>query len=241
MPSNPVFNAQAFERAQNSARAVQPMTLQGTINKSFLLLFICLLGAMFGWQNPFLIAKALWVFLIGGFVLAMFISFKPQVAPLLAPVYAFLEGLCLGLISLAFNKEFPGIVLQAVFVTLAVFLVMLTLYKTRIIQASRGFVIGVLSATCGVALFYLVCLVLMLCGVNVSFLTGSSPIAIGINLLICAIAAANLILDFNFIDKMTGSYVAPKYMEWYAGFGLLVTLVWLYLEILKALAKSRRR
>ena len=241
MPSNPVFNAQAFERAQNSARAVQPMTLQGTINKSFLLLFICLLGAMFGWQNPFLIAKALWVFLIGGFVLAMFISFKPQVAPLLAPVYAFLEGLCLGIISLAFNKEFPGIVLQAVFVTLAVFLVMLTLYKTRIIQASRGFVIGVLSATCGVALFYLVCWVLMLCGVNVSFLTGSSPIAIGINLLICAIAAANLILDFNFIDKMTGSYVAPKYMEWYAGFGLLVTLVWLYLEILKALAKSRRR
>lgn len=241
MPSNPVFNVQAFERAQNSARAVQPMTLQGTINKSFLLLFICLLGAMFGWQNPFLIAKALWVFLIGGFVLAMCISFKPQVAPLLAPVYAFLEGLCLGIISLAFNKEFPGIVLQAVFVTLAVFLVMLTLYKTRIIQASRGFVIGVLSATCGVALFYLVCWVLMLCGVNVSFLTGSSPIAIGINLLICAIAAANLILDFNFIDKMTGSYVAPKYMEWYAGFGLLVTLVWLYLEILKALAKSRRR
>ena len=241
MPSNPVFNAQAFERAQNSARAVQPMTLQGTINKSFLLLFICLLGAMFGWQNPFLIAKALWVFLIGGTVLALVIRFKPHSAPLLAPVYAFLEGLCLGLISLAFNKEFPGIVLQAVFVTLAVFLVMLTLYKTRIIQASRGFVIGVLSATCGVALFYLVCLVLMLCGVNVSFLTGSSPIAIGINLLICAIAAANLILDFNFIDKMTSSYVAPKYMEWYAGFGLLVTLVWLYLEILKALAKSRRR
>lgn len=241
MPSNPVFNAQAFERAQNSARAVQPMTLQGTINKSFLLLFICLLGAMFGWQNPFLIAKALWVFLIGGTVLALVIRFKPHSAPLLAPVYAFLEGLCLGLISLAFNKEFPGIVLQAVFVTLAVFLVMLTLYKTRIIQASRGFVIGVLSATCGVALFYLVCLVLMLCGVNVSFLTGSSPLAIGINLLICAIAAANLILDFNFIDKMTGSYVAPKYMEWYAGFGLLVTLVWLYLEILKALAKSRRR
>lgn len=241
MASNPVFNAEAFERAQNSARAVQPMTLQGTINKSFLLLFICLLGAMFGWQNPFLIAKALWVFLIGGTVLALVIRFKPHSAPLLAPVYAFLEGLCLGLISLAFNKEFPGIVLQAVFVTLAVFLVMLTLYKTRIIQASRGFVIGVLSATCGVALFYLVCLVLMLCGVNVSFLTGSSPIAIGINLLICAIAAANLILDFNFIDKMTSSYVAPKYMEWYAGFGLLVTLVWLYLEILKALAKSRRR
>lgn len=241
MPSNPVFNAQAFERAQNSARAVQPMTMQGTINKSFLLLFICLLGAMFGWQNPFLIAKALWVFLIGGTVLALVIRFKPHSAPLLAPVYAFLEGLCLGLISLAFNKEFPGIVLQAVFVTLAVFLVMLTLYKTRIIQASRGFVIGVLSATCGVALFYLVCLVLMLCGVNVSFLTGSSPLAIGINLLICAIAAANLILDFNFIDKMTSSYVAPKYMEWYAGFGLLVTLVWLYLEILKALAKSRRR
>ena len=241
MASNPVFNAEAFERAQNSARAVQPMTLQGTINKSFLLLFICLLGAMFGWQNPFLIAKALWVFLIGGTVLALVIRFKPHSAPLLAPVYAFLEGLCLGLISLAFNKEFPGIVLQAVFVTLAVFLVMLTLYKTRIIQASRGFVIGVLSATCGVALFYLVCLVLMLCGVNVSFLTGSSPLAIGINLLICAIAAANLILDFNFIDKMTGSYVAPKYMEWYAGFGLLVTLVWLYLEILKALAKSRRR
>lgn len=241
MASNPVFNAEAFERAQNSARAVQPMTLQGTINKSFLLLFICLLGAMFGWQNPFLIAKALWVFLIGGTVLALVIRFKPHSAPLLAPVYAFLEGLCLGLISLAFNKEFPGIVLQAVFVTLAVFLVMLTLYKTRIIQASRGFVIGVLSATCGVALFYLVCLVLMLCGVNVSFLTGSSPLAIGINLLICAIAAANLILDFNFIDKMTSSYVAPKYMEWYAGFGLLVTLVWLYLEILKALAKSRRR
>lgn len=241
MASNPVFNAEAFERAQNSARAVQPMTLQGTINKSFLLLFICLIGAMFGWQNPFLIAKAMWIFLIAGTVLALFISFKPRSAPFLAPVYAFIEGLCMGLISLAFNKEFPGIVLQAVFVTLAVFLVMLTLYKTKIIQASRGFVIGVLSATCGVALFYLVCMVLMLMGVNVSFLTGSSRLAIVINLVICIVAAANLVLDFNFIDKMTSSYVAPKYMEWYAGFGLLVTLVWLYLEILKALGKSRRR
>lgn len=241
MPSNPVFNAEAFERAQNSVRAVQPMTLQGTINKSFLLLFICLIGAMFGWQNPFLIAKAIWIFLIAGTVLALFIRFKPHSAPFLAPVYAFIEGLCMGLISLAFNKEFPGIVLQAVFVTLAVFLVMLTLYKTKIIQASRGFVIGVLSATCGVALFYLVCMVLMLCGVNMDFLTGSSRLAIVINLVICIVAAANLVLDFNFIDEMTSSYVAPKYMEWYAGFGLLVTLVWLYLEILKALGKSRRR
>lgn len=241
MASNPVFNAEAFERAQNSARAVQPMTLQGTINKSFFLLFICVLGAWFGWQNPFLMDKALWIIMIAGGLLGLFISLKPRSAPFLAPVYALAEGLCLGVVSLFFNKEFPGIVLQAVSVTLAVFLVMLTLYKTKIIRPTAGFIIGVLGATCGVALFYLVCLVLMLCGVNMDFLTGSSRLAIGINLVICAIAAANLVLDFNFIDEMTSKYVAPKYMEWYAGFGLLVTLVWLYWEILKALGKSRRR
>ena len=171
----------------------------------------------------------------------MIISFKPHTAPFLAPIYAVGEGLLLGALSSYFNKQYPGIVMQAISVTMLVFFTMLFLYKTGIIRPTRGFLIGIVSATAGIALFYIISFVLMLFGVNVSYFTSAAPWAIAVNVVVCIIAALNFVLDFHFIDQMTSTYNAPKYMEWYAGFGLLVTLIWLYIEILRLLARSRER
>lgn len=238
MATNPVFNESAFRRAQENVSSAQQMTLQGTINKTFFLLLVCVIGAFLTWGSA-QAAALMTPCLIGALIVGMIISFKPFTAPFLAPVYAFAEGLLLGTISSAFNQQMPGIVMQAVSVTMLVFFTMLVLYRTGIIKPSRGLLIGILSATIGISLFYIISLVLMAFGVNVSYFTSAAPWAIAVNVLICAVAAFNFIMDFNFIDQMTSTYSAPKYMEWYAGFGLLVTLVWLYIEILRLLGRTR--
>lgn len=241
--ANPILDENRFKASvQNYALFKNGvMTLQGTINKTFFLLFVCLLGAMLGWAKAAVMAPLMWPILIGAFVLAMIISFKPNAAPMLSPVYAFLEGLFLGVISLYFNQQYQGIVMQAVGITIGVFFVMLFLYKARIIKVTAGFAKAIISATFGIALFYLATIVLGLFGVNTAYMYDSSPLSIGISLVVCLVAAFNFMLDFNFIEQASLSGQMPKVYEWYGAFGLMVTLIWLYLEILRLLSKFQKK
>jgi len=240
--SNPMLNERAFERAKmEMVRSTQAMTIQGTINKTFLLLFLCVIGGMISWTSPQTWAPFSWIILIGAFVLALITSFKPALSPILSPIYAFLEGLFLGGVSAAYNAQFHGIVFNAVAATLLVFLVMLFLYKTGIIKVTRGLMMTIFSATAAIALLYIGSWILSLFGVSTAYLTSSSPLSIGISVVVCLVAAFNFLLDFYFIDQMTSQYAAPKYMEWYGAFGIMVTLIWLYIEILSLLAKTQRR
>jgi uncharacterized YccA/Bax inhibitor family protein len=178
---------------------------------------------------------------LGGFVVALLTVFKKTWAPLSAPIYALLEGLFLGGISAVFERSYPGIAVQAVSLTFAVMFVMLLAYKFGVIRATRGFKLGVIAATGGIALVYVVNMVMSLFfHTNMSFLYSSTPLGIGISLVIVVIAALNLIIDFDMIET-AARMGAPKYMEWYGAFGLMVTLVWLYLEILRLLGKARNR
>jgi len=246
--SNPVFGKKFL-----NAEAIvdgRVMTVQGTINKTLLLFGLLLAGAYYTWDIffsaasieaaqttifPWMIGTA-----IGGFVVAMITSFVRKLSPFLAPIYAILEGLFLGAISAFFEAMYPGIVLQAVGLTMAVFFTMLFLYKTQIIKVTRKFFMGVMAATFGIAIFYLIGFVLSMFGMQVGILYGNSLMSIGLSLVIVVIAALNLVLDFAFIDNAAQSD-APKYMEWYGAFGLMVTLVWLYIEILRLLAKISSR
>jgi len=179
--------------------------------------------------------------LLGGFVVALVTVFKKTWAPLTAPIYALCEGLALGGISAFFERSYPGIAVQAVSLTFAVMFVMLLAYKTGIIRATRGFKLGIIAATGAIAVVYLVNMVMSLFfHTQMSFLYSSTPLGIGISLVVVIIAALNLILDFNMIENAE-RMGAPKYMEWYGAFGLKVTLIWLYLEILRLLSKTRRR
>lgn len=240
--SNPMLNERAFERAKiEAARPAKAMTLQGTINKTFLLLFICVIGGMISWTNPQAWAPYSWIILIGAFVVALITSFKPTLSPIFSPIYAFAEGLFLGAVSAVYNAQFNGIVFNAVAATILVFLVMLFLYKTGIIKVTRGLMMTIFSAMAAIALLYIGSWILSLFGVSTAYLTSSSPLSIGISVVVCLVAAFNFLIDFYFIDRMTASYTAPKYMEWYNAFGLMVTLIWLYIEILSLLGKFQRR
>jgi uncharacterized YccA/Bax inhibitor family protein len=166
--------------------------------------------------------------------------FKKKWSAVTAPAYALLEGLFLGGISAAFEAKFPGIVIQAVALTFGTLFALLIAYRSGLIKPTENFKLGIFAATGGIALFYLVSMVLGFFHVNVPLINSSSPLGIGFSVVVVIIAALNLVLDFDFIEK--GSQMgAPKYMEWYAGFGLLVTLVWLYVEILRLLSKLRSR
>jgi len=234
---NPVLRESAFRPSQTAEQAIQrPMTLQGTINKTFLLLFICVIGAFISWTNPAWQAYT-WGIVLAALALVLVISFKPKTAPFLAPVYALAEGLLLGCISAAYNAQWNGIVFNAVAATILVFLIMLFLYKSQIVRVTPGFIKVIYTATIAIFFLYVGSWILSLLGVS----TSSSPLSIIISIVVCAVAAFYLMIDFYFIDVMTKHYNAPKYMEWYGAFGLLVTLVWLYIEILNLLGKTQRR
>jgi uncharacterized YccA/Bax inhibitor family protein len=176
-----------------------------------------------------------WVGLIGGLVLALVITFKKELAPYLSPAYALLEGLVLGAISVMLNAYYPGIALQAIMLTFAVATIMLALYYFKIIQATQKFKSVIIIATAAIGIFYLVSFILSFFGIT-SPAYAATPLGIGISVFIVIIAALNLILDFDFIEQ-GAEYQAPKFMEWYGAFGLMVTLIWLYIEILRLLAK----
>lgn len=246
---NPTLSQKIFSRSA-SELSTETMTVRGAINKFGFLLLMVIAGAAFVWHQyytPYSLADAqssvttyIMVGVFGGLICALAISFKPNWAPYLAPAYGILEGLFLGGISAvlndAFSEKYPGLVLQAVGLTFGVAIAMFLLYNFRIIKATEKFKSVIVSATMGIAIFYLLTLVLRMFNVNMPFMYDASPLGIGISLFVIAIAALNLILDFDMIER--GADVgAPKFMEWYGAFGLLVTMVWLYLEILKLLAR----
>jgi len=241
--SNPALNEKAF-RGEVTLGG-EAMTLQGTVNKTGLLLLCVVAAAAWTWglahsERPE--AATPWMVggLFGGFVTALATIFKRSWAPVTAPLYALFEGLALGGVSAFFERSYHGIAAQAGGLTFGVLFVMLLAYKTGIIRATERFKLGVIAATGGIAVFYLVVMVLGLFHVNVGILYGGGPWSIALSLFVVMIAALNLVLDFDMIE--TGVRIgAPKYMEWYGAFGLMVTLIWLYLEILRLLANSRRR
>ena len=249
--SNPAFNERIFagyEQVYGGSRA-DVMTVQGTVSKTFLLLGILSATAIWSWMaasqgqlQPVIVPAAMF----GGFLMAMVICFKPTLAAWLAPVYAAFEGVFLGALSYWIETHVkgaaahPGIALQAVSMTLGTLLVMLFLYSSRIIQVTDRLRTGIIAATGALALVYLVSFALTMVGVQVPFLRDSSPLGIGISVAVVGLAAFNLLLDFDFIER-SAAYGAPRSMEWYGAFGLMVTLVWLYLEILRLLRQLQDR
>ena len=242
--SNPALKDNTFTGVR--AAAGEPaMTLQGTATKSLLLIILTVFSASFTWNavaagNTAILLPATLVGGIGGFIVAMITVFKPKLSPYTGPIYAVLEGLLLGGISSLYNQRFQGLPLQAVALTFGVFIAFLIVYRMGLIRATERFRLGVVAATGGIAVMYLLSFVLGFFGVRMSFLHDSSPLSIGISLVIVAVAALNLVLDFDFIERGV-EQGAPKFMEWYGAFGLLVTLVWLYLEILRLLSKLQGR
>jgi uncharacterized YccA/Bax inhibitor family protein len=222
------------------------MTIQGTVDKTAILLAVTVFAAIWPWKlfletrdfnvvTPFIGLGA-----IGGFVLALVTIFKKSWARVTALLYAACEGMALGGISALFEVRYHGIAFQAMALTFGVLAVMLVAYKTKAIRATEGFKLGVIAATGAIALVYLLSMVMGMFGVHMGFLTSSGPLGIGISLLVVGVAALNLVLDFDVVEQGARAG-APKYMEWYGAFGILVTLVWLYLEILRLLAKLNDR
>jgi len=248
--SNPTLTEKIFDKSLNStADSFGVMSVRGTIHKFGFLLLMVMAAAMYEWNlyaegNTSTATTLMLVGAIGGFVIALVMMFKPNWAGYIAPAYGILEGLFIGGISAFFNamfqKSYPNIVLHAVGLTLGVALSMFLLYNFRIINVTNRLRSIIMSATMGIGLFYLIVWVLGLFHVNMGFAFDSSPLSIGISLFIVGIAAMNLLLDFDSIEK-AAEMGAPKYMEWYGAFGLLVTLVWLYLEILRLLSKLNSR
>jgi uncharacterized YccA/Bax inhibitor family protein len=238
---NPTLGENLFLKAQGTAVSAQDtMTAAGAVNKSFALFALVLLGASAIWLNPVIVMPFIMPALIIGFIVAMVTVFKQSWSPVTAPIYAFVEGVVLGGISLFFEKSYPGIVMQAVALTFATLFCMLAAYKAGWIKVTQKFRMIILVATGAIAMVYLAAWILSFFGKSVPLIFGSGPIGIGFSLLVVGIAAFNLALDFDFIDK-GAQYNLPKYMEWYAAFGLMVTLIWLYIEILRLLSKIMGR
>jgi uncharacterized YccA/Bax inhibitor family protein len=243
--ANPALGEGTFTGFGRVERAGQ-MTVQGATNKSLLLLLLVILTASWVWSmsfkavNPQVAMPWMIVGAIGGFIVALVTIFKMDWSPVTAPIYALLEGLVIGGASALAEAQFPGVVMQAVALTLGTCLVLLVAYKTGLIRASEKFKLGVVAATGAIALLYLATIILSLFRVQVPFIFGSGPIGIGFSVIVVIIAALNLVLDFDFIEQGAAAG-APKFMEWYAAFGLMVTLIWLYLEILRLLIKLRSR
>jgi uncharacterized YccA/Bax inhibitor family protein len=244
---NPTLNEKTFEKTIHQFEGEGTMTERGTLNKFAIMMLLVLASASFTWKAaaegknilPWIIGTA-----IGGLVIALIISFRPQTASYLAPVYALVEGVFVGGISAYYNDAFadvaPNIVMQAVGITFGVVIAMFALYRFGIIRATQKFKAVIFTATAGIAVFYLLSFVLRFFGITMPLIHESTQWGIIFSLVVVAIAALNLILDFDMIEQ--GSAMgAPKYMEWYGAFGLLVTIVWLYIEILRLLSKLARR
>lgn len=249
--SNPALGENTFRNLGGSQYGgaidvTERMSLNGTIHKTGILLVCAMATAAYTWMqfmqthDPAAISGWMMLGLFGGFIAAMVTIFKKEWSPVTAPIYALLEGLALGGISALFDLRYPGIAIQAVGLTFGTLFVMLLAYRSGLIRVTQRFRLGVIAATGGIALFYLAEIVLGFFGVHFTTINGASPIGIGFSLLVVAVAALNLVLDFDFIEQGV-NYGAPKYMEWYGAFGIMVTLVWLYLEMLRLLSKLNSR
>ena len=242
---NPTLSQKIFERSIDSTDT-GVMTVRGSITKFGFLMLMVIAGAAYTWNmyevRPQTMTTMLWVGLIGGLVTGLVVSFKPTLAKYLAPAYGLLEGFVIGALSAIVNAmfatKFPNLVLTAVGLTFGVAIAMFLLYNFRIIRPTQKFRAIIMGSVLGIMLFYLITILLSAFGVHMQFMsiTDSSPLGIGISLFVVAIASMSLILDFENIEvgAQTG---APKYMEWYSAWGLLVTMVWLYIEVLKLLSR----
>ena len=240
---NPVLKDSTFQQSR-SLDARDRMTLSGTVNKTAMLLALLLITAVYTWgrfmetQDASSIKGLMLVGVVGGLVVALDTVFKQTVAPYTAPAYALLQGLAIGGISATFEARFPGIVIQAVGLTFGTLFCLLAAYRSGLIKATENFKLGVVAATGAIFLLYLVSFVMSFFGTSIGFIHDSGTFGILFSAFVVVIAALNLVLDFDFIESGV-EQGAPKYMEWYGAFGLLVTLVWLYLEILRLLGKTR--
>ena len=243
--SNPTLNPSAFERAGH-ATGSGVMTVQGTINKTFILTVLLVIGGAWSWNQvvtntaPAWFGPAMKFGWILPMVMALVIGFVPRTAPWLSPVYAVTKGVFLGIISAYFNAMYDGIVTTSLLLTFGVLFSLLAAYSAGVIRVTAKFRAGIIAATFGIMLFYLASWILGMFGVQIPGLFGNGLIGIGFSVIVVVIAALNLVLDFDFIEQGAASQ-APKFMEWYGAFGLLVTMVWLYLEILRLMAKLRSR
>ena len=249
---NPAFSEKTFQSSAQIYNAdVVKMTERGTLNKFFLLFLLVMGTASFTWSafnQGRDVQSWIYIGLFGGFITAMILIFKPMLAPYLAPVYALLEGVFIGGVSATYDFAFKGaetagaggIVMQAVGLTFAVIIAMFALYRFRIIQATEKFKSVIIIATAGIAVFYLLSWILRMFHVEMPLIHSSGTYGIIFSLVVVAVAALNLILDFDRIEQGAAAGL-PRYMEWYGAFGLLVTIVWLYLEILRLLSKLNSR
>jgi uncharacterized YccA/Bax inhibitor family protein len=249
--SNPALSEGTFRNlASGQYRSLDDitsrMTLSGTVNKTGILLVCAIATAAWTW-HLFLqsrdmadVAPLMLIGVFGGLICAMVTIFKKEWSPVTAPIYALLEGLVLGGLSAVMDLRYPGIAIQAVSLTFGTLFVLLLAYRSGMIKVTQKFRLGVVAATGGIMVFYLLQMVLGFFGIRFMTINGSGPIGIGFSLIVVGIAALNLVLDFDFIEQGV-QFGAPKYMEWYGAFGIIVTLVWLYLEILRLLSKMRSR
>ena len=249
--SNPALNGNTFENLPRTQYGgvideTTRMTLTGTVNKTGILLLCAIATAYWIWHQ-FSLSRDMadvtpWMMggLIGGLVFAMITIFKKEWSPVTAPIYALLEGLVLGGLSALMELRYPGIAIQAVGLTFGTLLVLLMAYRSGLIPVTQKLRMGIVAATGGIMVFYLLQMLLGFFGITFTSITGGGFIGIAFSLFVVAIAALNLVLDFDFIERGVQSG-APKYMEWYGAFGIIVTLVWLYLEILRLLSKLRSR
>ena len=236
---NPALTSKIFtSEIQDGSDA---MTIGGTVNKTAMSLLLLMATASYTWQNPSIGLMMFGIF--GGLILAIITIYKKTWAPYTVSAYALLEGLALGGISRIFDDQYPGIASQAIFLTFGILAALLLAYKTGLIKPTENFKLGVCAATGGIAIMYLISWIMSMFGSGLSILNpnNTSMLSIGISLFVVVIASLNLVLDFDFIEE-GAEKGAPKYMEWYGAFGLMITLIWLYLEILRLLAKlySRR-
>ncbi len=245
--ANPALNKNTFRSFE--AASAEPMTINGAVNKTAVMLILLLITAGYVWRGFFAdvppteamnVNVYILVGVIGGLIFALITVFKKTWAPFTAPIYALLEGLFLGGVSAFFEKVYPGIVIQAVALTFGVLLCLLAAYRSGIIKATENFKLGIVAATGSIFMIYMLTIVLGFFGISIPYIHGSGPIGIIFSLVVVVIAALNLVLDFDFIERGAEAG-APKYMEWYAAFGLMVTLIWLYIEILHLLAKLQSR
>lgn len=248
--SNPALGENTFRNLAGAgyggfADETTRMTLNGTVNKTGILLLCAIATAAWTWhlflpERDFgAVAPLMMLGGIGGFIFAMVTSFKMQWAPVTAPIYALLEGLFLGSFSAMIDLRYPGIAMEAVGLTFGTLFVLLMAYRSGLIPVTQKFRMGIVAATGGIMVFYLIEILLGFFGIRFASINGSGMIGIGFSLFVVAIAALNLVLDFDFIEQGV-RYGSPKYMEWYGAFGIMVTMVWLYIEILRLLAKMRR-
>ncbi len=249
--SNPALSGDAF-RGEGVAYGGESMTISGAVNKTGILVILCVASAAWTWNRFFgaaaispeaamqSIALPAVAGGIGGFIVAIVTIFKKEWSAITAPIYALLEGLVLGGVSAMLEMRFHGIAIQAVGLTLAVLIAMLVAYRTGLIKVTDKLRLGIVAATGGIAVFYFLQFILGFFGVHFTTINGATPIGIGFSILVVIIAALNLVLDFDLIEN-GARYGAPKYMEWYSAFALMITLVWLYFEILRLLSKMRSR